>query len=254
MGRRRKTREELLLDFEKVHGDAYDYSLVDYSVALNKINIRCKKHNHVFQQLPYDHREGARCPLCAVESQKSKLILPLSSFIDAANDVHNFAYDYSKITDYRGTKYSNIIVCKSCGNQFSQVLGNHLRGCGCQCKAGWASHSHYRTMTEAAENLYILQSESMVKVGITRNNVSSRCNDVNRRSPEKFRIRTYYLLTADVAYKIEQKLLEVIKICRFKQPTVKFSGSTECFLNCDVEWVQDLMEAYIDYEYQKKEE
>ncbi len=41
----KKTRDEFILESYNIHGDRYDYSLVDYKTAHCKVLIRCKNMN-----------------------------------------------------------------------------------------------------------------------------------------------------------------------------------------------------------------
>ena len=45
-------REEFIQKAQCVHGDKYDYSLVDYVSTSDKVRIRCFKHNFIFEQVP----------------------------------------------------------------------------------------------------------------------------------------------------------------------------------------------------------
>jgi hypothetical protein len=45
------------------HGDNYDYSQVDYTIAHNKVNIICKTHGS-FQQVASEHLKGYGCSKC----------------------------------------------------------------------------------------------------------------------------------------------------------------------------------------------
>ena len=62
------TNQEVIKDFEKVHGDKYDYSKVIYKGAKTPVNIICKKHK-TFPQTPSDHKNGRGCPDCYLESK-----------------------------------------------------------------------------------------------------------------------------------------------------------------------------------------
>ena len=55
-----------------IHGDKYDYSLVDYKDAKTKIEIVCPVHG-VFKQKINDHLYGNGCPICR-ESKGEKEI------------------------------------------------------------------------------------------------------------------------------------------------------------------------------------
>ena len=60
---RKLTQKEVLKRFKKVHGDKYDYSLVEYVEAKNKVKINCSLHG-LFQQSAFDHWSGQGCPVC----------------------------------------------------------------------------------------------------------------------------------------------------------------------------------------------
>jgi hypothetical protein len=59
----RLSKEVLIEKFRLVHGDTYDYSLVDYDNYMKKIIIVCKEHGP-FKQLPGNHLAGNGCPMC----------------------------------------------------------------------------------------------------------------------------------------------------------------------------------------------
>jgi len=63
---RRKTIEQFIIDANNIHGDRYDYSLVDYKNAKEKVKIICSIHG-VFEQIPDSHLRGRNCPLCAID-------------------------------------------------------------------------------------------------------------------------------------------------------------------------------------------
>jgi len=108
----------------KIHGDKYDYSLVDYKNAHTKIKIICPEHGE-FEQIPWNHlslKEG--CPYCA----ENKSNLKLSKM--KASTIHNNKYDYSYFTKYINVKEKIKIICPDHG-EFTQKLNNHLNGQGC---------------------------------------------------------------------------------------------------------------------------
>lgn len=60
-----KTQTQFIEDVNKVHGDFFDYSLVNYINNTTKIQIICKKHNNTFTQFPSGHLSGANgCEHC----------------------------------------------------------------------------------------------------------------------------------------------------------------------------------------------
>lgn len=46
-----------------IHGDKWNYSLVDYKSSYIKIKIICRDHG-IFEQVPYSHLWGNGCPTC----------------------------------------------------------------------------------------------------------------------------------------------------------------------------------------------
>ena len=70
---RKRTTKEVLDRFKKVHGDEYDYSLVEYVEAHTNVKIICKKDGHgIFEQTPNVHYRGRGCPDCGVKKRSEK--------------------------------------------------------------------------------------------------------------------------------------------------------------------------------------
>jgi hypothetical protein len=63
-GSEKLTTESFIQRARKVHGDKYDYSLVNYVENKIKIKIICKKHNSIFEQQAVPHLQGSGCPIC----------------------------------------------------------------------------------------------------------------------------------------------------------------------------------------------
>lgn len=119
---KRKTKGEIILRFREVHGDKYDYSLVNYVNQNTNIKIVCPIHG-VFEQRPQHHGNGSGCTKCA-NNMRSR-----DEFIEIFKDVHGDRYDYSK--SYPKTTKGEIdIICKKHG-VFSQIVSNHIKGSGC---------------------------------------------------------------------------------------------------------------------------
>jgi hypothetical protein len=58
--------EEFIKKAKKIHGDKYDYSLVDYKNASSKVKV-ISKHG-VFEVTPHNHLRGKGCPILAKET------------------------------------------------------------------------------------------------------------------------------------------------------------------------------------------
>jgi transposase-like protein len=56
-----------------VHGNKYDYSKVDYVDNRTKVKIICSTHGE-FEQLPSNHKNGHRCPLCTISKGEEAIL------------------------------------------------------------------------------------------------------------------------------------------------------------------------------------
>ena len=59
----RRTPKQHLQDFNKVHGDRYEYPNIEGIGVCDYINITCTKHG-VFSQQIHAHKAGRGCPFC----------------------------------------------------------------------------------------------------------------------------------------------------------------------------------------------
>ena len=137
---RNKTNKEFLCELKKVHGDRFDYSEVNYTGALNNIEITCE-NGHKFSQGAYSHLSGRGCPYCA-----GNVKLTNNDFICKSIKIHGDKYDYSKINYVNGSK-KIIIVCPEHG-EYKQTPESHLSGSGCPYCAGNVK-KEYATYEEA---------------------------------------------------------------------------------------------------------
>ena len=119
-----KTTEQFIEEAKKIHGERYDYSLVNYVNNKTKVKIICREHG-VFEQFPTDHLKGYNCPKCKKSRKKTT-----EQFIEESKLIHGEKYDYS-LVDYINGKTKVKIICKKCGKVFEQKPENHLDGCGC---------------------------------------------------------------------------------------------------------------------------
>ena len=74
-----KSTEQYIKDAVLVHKNLYDYSLVEYTGALNKIKIICKHHG-IFEQSASTHLSGSGCSSCNCYNGYTK-----DKFIDLCN-------------------------------------------------------------------------------------------------------------------------------------------------------------------------
>ena len=70
--RQKLTKEKFIEKSKFIHGDKYDYSLVDYKTNKTKVKIICPLHGK-FEQSPDNHLSGKGCSKCK-ESKGEKMI------------------------------------------------------------------------------------------------------------------------------------------------------------------------------------
>jgi len=159
------TLEEFLKRSKKHHGDKYDYSLVDWKNASEKVKIICPTHG-IFEQLPTTHQRGFGCFKCASilrgdkqrKPKKIKVIKKVHKyntkiFIEKVNIIHNDKYNYSK-TNYDGYYKNVTIICPNHG-EYTQKAGDHLNGNGCpKCN---------RSKGEEIINIYLMNNRIKFK-------------------------------------------------------------------------------------------
>lgn len=122
------TTEEFIEKAKNVHGDFYDYGLVNYINTTTKVKIICREHG-IFQQTPEWHLAGQGCLDCGFKRIGESLRLTKEEYIKKANSVHNDKYSYHR-TEHRNMSGKIIITCSKHGD-FTQTSGNHLSGNGC---------------------------------------------------------------------------------------------------------------------------
>jgi hypothetical protein len=136
--------EEFVIKAKEIHGNKYDYSLVDYKKSNDKITIICPTHGN-FETTPNNHLNGKDCPNC-----KGNLAIKLDTneFIKKAKEIHANKYDYS-LVDYKNFKSKVKINCDKHG-VFEQTPFNHITNKhGCQiCKLSHGERVIYRFLTQ----------------------------------------------------------------------------------------------------------
>ena len=109
MAKLKLTKDEFIAKAKAVHGDKYDYSLVEYVNAFTPVKIICPKHG-VFEQKPTTHLSGYGCQQCGKESARISIASTLEQFINAAKKVHGDKYDYS-LVEYKNNHTPVKIIC-----------------------------------------------------------------------------------------------------------------------------------------------
>ena len=92
------TQESVLDKFREVHGDRYDYSLVNFKSIRENVEIICKKHGSFLQE-PFSHYQNQGCPKCKSSKGEERIMKYL---ID-----NKIQYEYQK--KFEGLKNQNYL-------------------------------------------------------------------------------------------------------------------------------------------------
>ena len=142
---RRKTTEQFIVKAIDIHGDRYDYSLVEYEGSAAKVTIICSEHGP-FEQTPSEHLVGSGCTKCGILARAEIRRKTTEQFIAKARMVHGERYDYS-LVEYLSCQDKVTIICPDHG-PFEQMPNGHLGGKGCYECGIVASSDTKRSTTE----------------------------------------------------------------------------------------------------------
>lgn len=129
---RKQSPQEVLETFKSVHGDKYDYSLVEYLGGGVKVKIVCKVHG-VFEILPGHHKNGVGCKKCYFEASRTSK----ESFVEKSRKFFGDKHDYSLFDQLPAFGEKVKIKCNRHNEIFEQEARAHMRGHdGCpKCKS-----------------------------------------------------------------------------------------------------------------------
>lgn len=178
--RKFRTTETYIEDAKKVHGDQFDYSEVVYTKMSENIKVTCNRCGEVFYPEAKAFLRGTKCPHCCKSKFNS-----VEEIVEALKAKHGDKYDYSKVKFATAT--DNItLVCKTCGTEFSEPLGDALNGHGCPI----CSHQHTRRnkflgvgVNDLSE--HICSTEEGARIRRVWANMLRRCYDpeVQKKQP-----------------------------------------------------------------------
>lgn len=125
---RTMTTKDFIKKSNEIHHDKYDYSKTVYTKANNKVIITCPTHGD-FEQKASHHLDGRGCPHCGIDTRSEKRKIKKNELLNRFNNIHNNKYRYVNIS-FQNTSSKIDIICPEHGI-FKQIIGDHLRGCGC---------------------------------------------------------------------------------------------------------------------------
>lgn len=233
----KKTTEEFLNEAILIHGDRYDYSMVDYSNCKTKVKMGCSKHGYFYQQ-PSKHLMGRGCRECAMEALSAKNIERTNDtayFIKRSKEAHGDKYGY-EFSVYTKAKDDIIVTCPTHGN-ITQKAVAHMNGSGCVLCRNECNNFHKDSWSDRSSNktgvFYIIrcfnETESFYKFGITINTVERRYCDA-KSMPYNYEI-VRLIISTDREYIWDlEKRFSKFKLKDRYNPTILFwGGKTECF-------------------------
>lgn len=228
-GTKKLTLEETIEQFREVHGDRYDYSLVDYKNSDEKIKIKCHEHG-IFEQIPSSHKSGTGCPICA-----GNYNLSTEEVIKQFKEKHSDRYDYSNVI-YTSAFKQVEIICREHGS-FMQTAKSHKNGSGCpECAItiGHTKENYVKYCKDFAKGycyLYLIEcfdeNELFYKVGISYQGANIRF-DSKRKLPYEFKILNEVNGLVETIWDLEKQIHKLLSKYKYT-PQKSFSGSTECF-------------------------
>jgi len=105
-GSKKLSKKDFIEKSKEIHGDKYDYSLVEYINSQTKVKIFCNVHKEIFEQLPNNHiSKKYGCPKCS-NNKKFNLL----DFITRSKLCHKDKYDYS-LVNYINAHTKIKIIC-----------------------------------------------------------------------------------------------------------------------------------------------
>lgn len=177
---RSNTKEEFVINAQKIHQNRYDYSKSIYKGSDTKIEIICSIHGS-FWQTPNKHIYAHQnCPKCNL-SQK----ITLEMFLEKANNIHKNKYDYSFITEINGYNSKITIICQI-HKKFFQSVQKHLFGRGCP-RCGGSIKSTKEEFIEKAikthENKYDYSKVYYVNANTKVEIKCNKCETIFKQKP-----------------------------------------------------------------------
>lgn len=147
------TQEEAIQKAREIHGDKYDYSLVNYKDANSKIKIICPIHG-VFEQTFNHHfyrKDG--CPKCKYENLSISFSLGKEEFIKKAREIHGDKYNYD-LVEYKNKDTKVKIICPTHG-VFKMTPRNHIHSMQ-KCPYCKSSHGEIKIQKTLEDSNYVL--------------------------------------------------------------------------------------------------
>ena len=131
---KRLTTEQFIERAKLIHGNKYDYSLVEYIRTTTKVKIICPIHG-MFEQKPSEHiYDACGCQKCGLETLAKKFTKTTEQFIQECREIYGDKYDYS-LVEYKNATTKVKIICPIHGIFIKNPAQFIYRKAGCPfCK------------------------------------------------------------------------------------------------------------------------
>lgn len=166
------TAEEFIEQAKLIHGDKYDYSLVEYKNARTKVKIKCPIHGW-FEQTPENHKKCG-CKKCSKDSAAKKQMITKEKFLEKMECYKN-KLDFSNIDYISFNKPIKNIKCKKHNIVFNVSSGQALRKGGNCPECLNELPNHKKTNEEYIKELTELHLDKIYDF--------SKINYVNAKTP-----------------------------------------------------------------------
>ena len=148
------TTKDFIIKAQEIHGNKYNYSKVQYINSSTKVEIICPKHGS-FWQTPNSHLSRKGCPEC-----NGGISLTKEKFIEKANKLHNFKYDYSKV-EYINNHTKVCIICPKHGEFWQTPNAHTSRSSGCPTCGHNSTVEHKKISASRYDNFKKIYEESV---------------------------------------------------------------------------------------------
>lgn len=225
----RNTLEKFIKDAVAVHGDKYDYSLVNYKTCGEEVEIICKTCGNHFTQRPSAHtKRGCGCPECKKVKIAQSRTMSHEEWCAVIAKANPNVEILGEIID---SKTRVPCRCRICGHKWKPKPNNLQQGKGCPKCAdhGFLSHEH--------GNIYImvddLEVPTMMKIGVSvrvdgrRKDVLKSAKKVGAALSGLHIIKTWEGSTENMQA-LEKTLHKALSQYKINFP-VKFDGCQEFF-------------------------
>ncbi len=232
--KKRKELEVFILEAIAVHGNKYDYSLVEYNGAHELVTIICPIHGN-FDITPHSHTFGeSGCSSCGGIASNIKVVEKARSEFEARSRLkHGNKYNYDNV-EYFNSITPVKIWCIEHQEFFYQTPANHYIGTGCKyCISNNkdSNNNRYKKYYDLPTLLYYIKiihnNKIYWKIGITTKTVEERF----RRDKIKIEVLNIEQFdTGKKAYLKEQLIINSLREFAYKGEHILRGGNSELFI------------------------